>query len=67
MRNDFNVFLNAAELVGLSAVLITAYLLVSDGAVALGAATAAALYFLALFGPMGSLLFEIDELQDAGA
>lgn len=77
VRNDFNVFLNLAELVGLSAVLVTGYLLVAStsgagagtgtGTVELGAATAAALYFLALFAPMGSLLFRIDELQDAGA
>ena len=67
VRNDFNVFLNLAELVGLSAVLVVGYLLVAGGQVELGAATAAALYFLALFGPMGTLLFRIDELQDAGA
>lgn len=67
VRNDFNVFLNAAELVGLSAVLVTGYFLVAGGQVELGAATAAALYFLGLFGPMGTLLFRIDELQDAGA
>ncbi|PRB10651.1 ABC transporter ATP-binding protein, partial [Microbacterium sp. MYb62] len=67
VRNDFNVFLNLAELVGLSAVLVVGYLLVTGGEVELGAATAAALYFLALFGPMGALLYRIDELQDAGA
>ncbi|WP_435747101.1 ABC transporter ATP-binding protein [Microbacterium sp. PMB16] len=67
VRNDFNVFLNGAELVGLSAVLLVGYFLVADGQVGLGAATAAALYFLGLFGPMGTLLFRIDELQDAGA
>lgn len=67
VRNDFNVFLNLAELVGLSAVLVVGYLLVTGGEVELGAATAAALYFLALFGPMGTLLYRIDELQDAGA
>ena len=67
VRNDFNVFLNGAELVGLSAVLVVGYFLVADGQVELGAATAAALYFLGLFGPMGTLLFRIDELQDAGA
>ena len=67
VRNDFNVFLNGAELVGLSAVLVVGYLLVADGQVELGAATAAALYFLGLFGPMGALLYRIDELQDAGA
>jgi len=67
VRNDFNVFLNGAELVGLSAVLVVGYVLVADGQVGLGAATAAALYFLGLFGPMGTFLFRIDELQDAGA
>lgn len=67
VRNDFNVFLNGAELVGLSAVLVVGYLLVTGGHVELGAATAAALYFLGLFGPMGTLLYRIDELQDAGA
>ncbi|MFJ4222903.1 ABC transporter ATP-binding protein [Microbacterium sp. NPDC089695] len=67
VRNDFNVFLNGAELVGLSAVLVVGYLLVTGGYVELGAATAAALYFLGLFGPMGTLLYRIDELQDAGA
>jgi len=66
-RNDFNVFLNGAELVGLAAVLTVGYLLVTGGEVELGAATAAALYFLGLFGPMGSLLYRIDDLQDAGA
>ncbi|WP_223622310.1 ABC transporter ATP-binding protein [Microbacterium sp. EST19A] len=67
VRNDFNFFLNGAELIGLSAVLVVGYFLVADGQVELGAATAAALYFLGLFGPMGTLLFRIDELQDAGA
>nr|WP_201471158.1 ABC transporter ATP-binding protein [Microbacterium hydrocarbonoxydans] len=67
VRNDFNVFLNGAELVGLAAVLSVGYLLVTGGEVELGAATAAALYFLGLFGPMGSLLYRIDDLQDAGA
>lgn len=67
VRNDFNVFLNAAELLGLAAVLLVGYVLVAGGQVELGAATAAALYFIGLFGPMGSLLFSIDDLQDAAA
>jgi ATP-binding cassette subfamily C protein len=67
VRNDFNLFLNGAEFVGLSAVLVVGYLLVTGGQVEIGAATAAALYFLGLFGPMGTLLFRIDDLQDAGA
>lgn len=67
VRNDFNVFLNGAEFLGLAAVLVTGYFLVAGGLVELGAATAAALYFLGLFGPMSSLLYRIDDLQDAGA
>ncbi|MGP4968928.1 ABC transporter ATP-binding protein [Glutamicibacter ardleyensis] len=67
LRNNFNVFLNTAEFVGLSAVLVVGYLLVSRGEAQVGAATAAALYFLGLFGPMGALLYRIDDLQDAGA
>ena len=65
VRNDFNVFLNGAEFLGLAAVLVTGYFLVAGGLVELGAATAAALYFLGLFGPMSSLLYRIDDLQDA--
>ncbi|WP_182066507.1 ABC transporter ATP-binding protein [Curtobacterium sp. ME12] len=67
IRNTFGVFLNSAEFVGLSAVLIAGYALVSSDSIAVGAASAAALYFLGLFGPMGTLLSEVDTLQDAGA
>ena len=67
LRNVFNVFLNSAELIGLSAVLITGYLLVTSDRIGIGAATAAALYFLGLFNPMGALLYQVDTLQDAGA
>jgi energy-coupling factor transporter ATP-binding protein EcfA2 len=57
--------LNGAELVGLTAVLATGYWLVSDGAITVGAATAAALYFHRAFDPVGELLFLFDDLQDA--
>ncbi|MBD7998146.1 ABC transporter ATP-binding protein [Oerskovia sp. Sa2CUA8] len=59
--------LNVAELVGLGAVLATGFWLVSDDAVTVGAATAAALYFHRLFGPIGTVLGEFDEIQKAGA
>lgn len=59
--------LNVAELVGLGAVLATGFWLVSDDAVSVGAATAAALYFHRLFGPIGTVLGEFDEIQKAGA
>lgn len=58
---------NLAELCGMAGVLIAGYLLVSAGTVGVGAATAAALFFHRLFGPMGVLLFQADDLALAGA
>jgi len=67
VRNTFYGRLNAAELLGLSAVLVTGFLLVRFDGLSLGAATAAALYFVGLFDPIGTLLGTVDDLQDAGA
>ncbi|MFC8920278.1 ABC transporter ATP-binding protein [Streptomyces sp. NPDC047821] len=59
--------LNAGEFVGLTAVLVTGFLLVEDGSVSIGTATAAALYFHSLFNPINAALFLIDDAQSAGA
>mgnify|MGYP001172830828 CR=1 FL=1 len=59
--------LNVAELVGLAAVLAMGFALVRSGATTIGGATAAALYFHALFGPIGAVLGGFDELQKASA
>ncbi|MBT2585106.1 ABC transporter ATP-binding protein [Arthrobacter sp. ISL-95] len=59
--------LNLAELIGLSAVLVVGFWLHSEGAVTIGAATAAALYFYRLFDPIGLVLGQFDELQKAAA
>ncbi|WP_329025239.1 ABC transporter ATP-binding protein [Streptomyces sp. NBC_00690] len=67
LRANFYGLLNIAELIGLAAVLAVGFRLVTDSTVSLGAATAAALYFHQLFGPVGVLLSNVDELQDAGA
>ena len=67
VRNTFYGRLNLAELVGLVAVLFTGFLLVRNDEITLGMATAAALYFLGLFDPIGTLLGTVDDLQDAGA
>ncbi|MEU5403323.1 ABC transporter ATP-binding protein [Streptomyces sp. NPDC005963] len=67
LRANFYGLLNVAECIGLAAVLAVGYRLVADSSVSLGAATAAALYFHQLFGPVGVLLSNVDELQDAGA
>ncbi|WP_405501538.1 ABC transporter ATP-binding protein [Streptomyces anulatus] len=67
LRTTFYGLLNLAEFIGLAAVLAVGYHLVGGGAVTLGAATAAALYFHRLFDPIGVLLSTVDELQNAGA
>ena len=52
----FYARLNLAEFVGLSAVLVTGFLLVGGGSVTVGTATAAALYFHNLFDPINIVL-----------
>ncbi|MGW6819373.1 ABC transporter ATP-binding protein [Streptomyces sp. NPDC055005] len=59
--------LNLAEFIGLAAVLVTGFLLVGNGSVSIGTATAAALYFHGLFNPVNTALFLIDDAQSAGA
>ncbi|MFJ6609362.1 ABC transporter ATP-binding protein [Streptomyces sp. NPDC091289] len=59
--------LHIAEYIGLAAVLITGFLLVGDGAVSIGTATAAALYFHSLFGPVNAALVLLDDAQSAAA
>lgn len=59
--------LHVAEYLGLGAVLIMGWLLVGDGAVSVGTATAAALYFHSLFGPVNTALVLLDDAQQAGA
>ncbi|MGW6458791.1 ABC transporter ATP-binding protein [Streptomyces sp. NPDC055078] len=65
LRNRFYGWLNGAEFVGLAAVLATGYVLLGQGAITLGTATAAALYFHRLFGPIGLLLTSLDDIQRA--
>ncbi|MDG4766015.1 ABC transporter ATP-binding protein [Solwaraspora sp. WMMD406] len=63
----FGARLNRAECVGLSAVLVVGFLLVRADATTVGATTAAALYFHRLFNPLGALVAEFDQVQQAGA
>lgn len=67
MQTRFFGRLNMAELVGCAAILLASFWLVRDGAIDIGAATAAALYFIRLFDPINTLLFLVDEVQSAGA
>ncbi len=48
-------------------VLCVGFLVMRDNATTVGAVTAAALYFLRLFGPIGGLLFTFDRFQSMGA
>ncbi|MFJ3897498.1 ABC transporter ATP-binding protein [Streptomyces sp. NPDC090083] len=59
--------LNGAELVGLSGVLVAAYVLVHAGLADVGAATTAALFFVGLFDPVNMMLGSFDSVQQAAA
>ncbi|MFD4573620.1 ATP-binding cassette domain-containing protein [Streptomyces sp. NPDC058417] len=59
--------MNAAEAVGLCAILLTGSLLVDGGEVTVGAVAAAGLLFHRLFDPPGTLLTSFDQVQRPGA
>ena len=67
MLTRFFARTNRAELIGLTLVLGTGFLLVRSGSATVGAVTAAALYFHRLFNPIGALLTIFDRVQAAGA
>nr|WP_106585861.1 ABC transporter ATP-binding protein [Murinocardiopsis flavida] len=67
LRTRFLARLNAAEYVGLAAILVVGFWLVTSDAVSIGTASAAALYFIALFNPINVLLYLFDTVQEAGA
>ncbi|MDF2507102.1 MAG: hypothetical protein K0Q52_961 [Microbacterium sp.] len=58
-------WINGGELVGLAAILCAGFLLQSAGAITVGAVTTAALLFHRLFGPVGQLIFGLDDIQRA--
>ncbi|MBY4130236.1 ABC transporter ATP-binding protein [Rhodococcus fascians] len=58
---------NRAELVGLTIILCTGFILIRADLVTLGAVTAATLMFHRLFNPLGTVLFLFDDIQSAGA
>ncbi|APE12608.1 hypothetical protein BO226_24950 (plasmid) [Rhodococcus sp. 2G] len=58
---------NFAEWIGMALLLVIGFHLVRDGEVSVGAVTAATLYFLRLFGPIGQLLLVVDPISSASA
>ncbi|WP_428965799.1 ABC transporter ATP-binding protein [Micromonospora fluostatini] len=63
----FANMMNYAEAIGLTAVLLTGFLLVRGEVSTVGDVTAAALLFHRLFGPLGMLLISFNDVQSAGA
>lgn len=59
--------IHLGELSGTAAVLLAGAWLVGEGEVTLGQATAAALYFIRLYDPIGALVNLLDEVQSATA
>ncbi|MCK8674886.1 ABC transporter ATP-binding protein/permease [Rhodococcus sp. HM1] len=67
VQNRFFAGINLAEFVGMATILVVGYMLVGNEGLTVGAATAAMLFFLRLFGPIGELLMVTDDLQSAAA
>lgn len=65
--STFGAVMNGAEMLGVLSILTTGFLLVRADVVTLGAATAAALYFVRLFDPIGMALYLADEAQSTGS
>lgn len=59
--------IHLGELTGTATVLLVGAWLVGDGTATLGVATAAALYFIRLYDPIGALVNLLDEVQSATA
>ncbi|WP_432826772.1 ABC transporter ATP-binding protein [Dactylosporangium sp. CA-092794] len=67
LQTRFYTRLHVAEFAGLAAVLATGFYLVRGDAVSIGTATAAALYFHGLFGPINVALALVDDAQAAAS
>jgi len=67
LQTGFFGRLNIAEFIGAAAVLGAGFWLVRSGTATVGTASAAALYFINLFGPVNQALFQLDTVQSSGA
>jgi ATP-binding cassette subfamily C protein len=67
LQTRFYSRLHVGEYLGLLAVLLVGFVLVREGTATVGTATAAALYFHGLFGPVNVALSLVDDAQAAAA
>ncbi len=65
VQNRFFGRLTVAEVLGVSALLVTGFLLVDNGLGTVGGATTAILLFIRLFNPINGLLIVLDDVQSA--
>jgi len=66
-RNRLRPSVSASLATALAATVVAGAFLVDDGSISIGAVTAAALYVVRLFDPVGTLLEQLDEVQQAVA
>ena len=67
VQNRFFGRLNLAEYLGMTAILLVGFVMVTNDLGTIGGATTAMLLFLRLFDPINELLFVFDEMQAATA
>ncbi|SIR89592.1 ABC transporter ATP-binding protein [Williamsia sterculiae] len=67
LQNRLGGRINFGEFVGMTTILVVGFVLVNADEVTVGATTAAMLFFLNLFDPIGALLYTLDDLQSGGA
>lgn len=63
LQSRLGARVNLGEFVGMTTILIVGFVLIDADSLTIGAVTAAMLFFLLLFEPIGQLLFVVDDLQ----
>lgn len=63
LQSRLGARVNLGEFIGMTTILIVGFVLVDADSLTIGAVTAAMLFFLLLFDPIGQLLFVVDDLQ----
>ncbi|PYE18172.1 ATP-binding cassette subfamily C protein [Williamsia limnetica] len=63
LQSRLGARVNLGEFIGMTTILIVGFALVDADSLTIGAVTAAMLFFLLLFDPIGQLLFVVDDLQ----